>query len=378
MENQGLRKKVLLVTRPICPPWDEASKNFAYTLAKSIADFDFFLLTCGLIPGLPENVHQKPIYTSGHLSYLQKARLLKLRKLLRKNAFDIIHYMLTPAKLNVFSFRTFVKTKTAKVIQTIATLREDLFTDAEIKKLIFGDMIITYSKYAKDKLEKLGFKNVEQIYPGIDLELYSPAPKNISLMQQLGINFDDFIISYSGEYTRLGAAEDLLNMALQYINIWKQNKIKILFACRVKNKKDFEKRETMKNTAKEKGLEKYVLFTDHAFTTMEKIYNLSDIVLFTVRDMRGKFDVPLAVVEAMACAKPVIISDIPILQEFTNSQNSVKIGSGDPKKLMESVLNLYQNKEKRETIGKNAREFTEANFDIKKIAEKYKEVYKKL
>ena len=29
-------KKILFVSRPIAPPWDEASKNFAYNLAKEI------------------------------------------------------------------------------------------------------------------------------------------------------------------------------------------------------------------------------------------------------------------------------------------------------------------------------------------------------
>ncbi len=29
-------KKILLATRPLVPPWDEASKNFAYFLAKHI------------------------------------------------------------------------------------------------------------------------------------------------------------------------------------------------------------------------------------------------------------------------------------------------------------------------------------------------------
>jgi phosphatidylinositol alpha-1,6-mannosyltransferase len=392
-------KKILLVTRPICPPWDEGSKNFAYALAKNIADFDFYLLTNGIIPNLPKNIHQKPIYTSNNFSYLQKIRLIKhLRKI--RNDFDVLHYLFTPTKQNSFLIKRFASSKKSKSIQTIATLREDLFSDDEIKKLMFGDLIITYSKYAKNKLNALGFDNVEQIYPGIDLSLYSPAPKNISLMQQLGINFNDFVITYPGEYTRLGATDNILKTAISIchserirqlaekpknLNIRSLDKarddkimnIKFIFACRVKNKKDLEKREEIRKILKENGLASQVLLPD-TFTTMEKVYNLSDVVIFPVENMKGKFDVPLAVIEAMACAKPVIVSDILILQEFTNGQNSVKIESGDPKKLMEAVLDLYQNKEKREVIGKNARKFAEENFDIKKIAEKYQEVYKNL
>jgi len=376
MTQKNNRKKILLVTRPICPPWDEASKNFAYTLAKSIADFDFYLLTNDVVPNLPENIHQKLIYTSNGFSYLQKIRLIKyLRKI--KNDFDILHYLFTPTKQNSFLIKKFAGHGKAKSIQTIATLREDLFSREEIKKLMFGDIIITYSKYAKGTLEKMGFKNVEQIYPGIDLDLYSPAPKNISLMQQLGITFDDFVVVYPGEFTRLGNINNLINKIIQYSNILNKNKIKIVLAFRVKNKKDFEKKEELKKILKEKKMESQILLPE-TFTTMEKVYNLSNVVIFPVENMKGKFDVPLAIIEAMACAKPVIISNIPILHEFTNSQNSVKIEDGDPKKLMESVLNLYQDKKRREAIGKNARKYVEENFDIKKIAEKYKQVYENL
>jgi glycosyltransferase involved in cell wall biosynthesis len=376
MEKKGLRKKVLLVTRPICPPWDEASKNFAYTLAKSIADFDFYLLTNGLVSNLPENVHQKPIYTSSRFSYLQKIRLIKhLRKI--RNDFDILHYIFTPTKQNSFLIKKLAGSKKAKTIQTIATLREDLFSEDEIKNLVFGDLIITYSKHAKDKLEKLGFKNVRQVYPGIDISLYSPAPKSIALINQIGISFDDFIVTYPGEYTRLGATDDLIKMVLDNIAAWKENGMKLILACRVKNEKDQRKKEEIEKLLKTKGLENIVLLPG-TFTTMEKVYNLSDIVIFPVRDMKGKFDVPLAVIEAMACGKSVIISENPILREFANESNSVKIESGNPEKLMETILDLLKDKEKRNTLGNSARLFAEENFDIQKVAERYREIYKNL
>ncbi|MCX6763756.1 MAG: hypothetical protein NTZ97_03445, partial [Candidatus Moranbacteria bacterium] len=171
-------KKILLVTRPICPPWDEASKNFAYYLAKNLNMFEMYILTNGFIQELPSHIHQKPIYTSSKLTHLQRLRLLKLRGLLAKIDFNILHYMLTPSKLNSFSFKTFIKNKRAKTIQTIATLREDILKDNDFKKILFADLIITYSDYAKNKLNSLGFKNVKRVYPGIDVELYSPAEKD--------------------------------------------------------------------------------------------------------------------------------------------------------------------------------------------------------
>ncbi len=370
-----MRKKILLVTRPIAPPWDEASKNFAYNLALNMPDFEFGLLTNGILENMPKNIVQYPIYTFNKLNNYQRARLLKLINI--KNNFDIIHIMLTPSKLNSFCFQNFIINKRHKTIQTVATLREDLLKDNDLKKILFADVIVTYSKYAKDKLNNLGLKNVEQIYPGIDLELYKPTGKDGEFIKNLNLSENDFIVTYPGEYSRLGATDDIVNMIMRYSSILDENKIKIVFACRVKNKADKIKKDEIIAKLKEKNLEKIARFPE-TFTTLEKMLNASDLVIFPVRDMKGKFDVPLAVIEAMACGKPVIISDLPILKEFANDENSVIIKSGDIEELKNAIFDLYQNKEKREMIGKNAREFTEENFDIKNIAKKYADIYKNL
>jgi glycosyltransferase involved in cell wall biosynthesis len=121
-----------------------------------------------------------------------------------------------------------------------------------------------------------------------------------------------------------------------------------------------------------------VAFHDDGSYEMPDIYNLCDISVFPVRDMIGKFDVPLAVIEAMACEKPVIISDLPILGEFAKEENSVKIEKGNVAELNSKILDLYNNHEKRSVLGKNARLYVEENFDINSIAKQYQAIYEKL
>jgi glycosyltransferase involved in cell wall biosynthesis len=365
--------KVLLVTRPIAPPWDEASKNFAYYLAKSVSGFDFSVLTPGNIESLPKSISQVPIYTKNHLDWNERLRLLKLAPLVKK--FDIAHFMLTPNKLNTFAFKTFLSSPKTKTVQTIATLREDLFSDEDFKKIIFADLVITYSDYAKNKLAQIGFKNAVRIYPGIDTRLYSPESKNASAMELFGIKQDDFIISYPGEYTRLGATDDIVASLPELFE--KIPTAKFVFACRVKNEKDARKKDEIVSTLKEKGILNRVVFTD-TFSDMPKLYNLSDVVVFPVQNMEGKFDVPLAVIEAMSCAKPVIISDLPILREFASENNALIINQADSNQLIQASLELFNNKEKCDIIGEAARKYVLENFDIDSVAKKYEEAYTKL
>lgn len=368
-------KKILLVTRPICPPWDEASKNFAYFLAKNVQGFEVGLLTNGIISDLPGSVIQKPVYTSGASNFWQKMRLVMSLRELRQE-FDVFHFLFTPTKLNTFLINFFAGVKKIKTIQTIATLREDLYSDEEIKKLMFGDLIITYSDYAKNKLNKLGFENAQRIYPGIDLEQYRKTEKDEKLMKENNLSKEDFVINFTGEYTRLGAIDLVVDSFINIAKIIPEAKLSL--AVRIKNEKDAEKKKEVIEKLKENNVLEKVSFFDNGTYKMPEVYNLCDVSLFPVQNMKGKFDVPLAVIEAMACEKPVIISDLPILQEFTNAENSVRIKTGDQKALEEAIIDLYNNPEKRREIGKSARKFVEENFDIREVAKKYEKIYEQI
>lgn len=377
------KKRILLLTRPICPPWDEGSKNFAYTLAKYAGDFEIHLLTCGKVEDLPENVVQHEIYSSPKLDLRQKYNLFRF---LRKTKdFDIVHSLFTPTRTNSFFLRFSLK-KDVKTIQTVATLREDLYSKGDFKKILFGDQIITYSDYAKEKLEKMGFDKVKRIYPGIDIEKYSPAPKNQLLMKKFETSEDDFVINYTGEYVRLGDMDDIVET---FIDLTKtpqrgvstgeiKNNFKLHLAVRVKNEKDAQKkREIIKKLEKENILDR-VAFIDDGSYEMQDIFNLCDISIFPARTMAGKFDIPLAVIEAMACGKPVIASNLERIGYFLNNENSILIAPGNREVLKENILYLYNNPEKRNDLARRSIDFIRENFDILKIVKEYEEVYEKL
>lgn len=375
------KKRILLLTRPICPPWDEGSKNFAYTLAKYASDFEIHLLTCGNVKDLPENVVQHEIYSSPQLNFTQKFRLIKfLRKF---NDYDIIHSLFTPTKSNSFFLRFSLK-KGAKIIQAVATLREDLYSAKDFKKILFGDMIITYSDYAKEKLERMEFQNVKRIYPGIDVNLYSPAPQNPDLMRKFETSEDDFVINYTGEYVRLGDMDDIVETFVDLVETpcrdvsTGKNNFKLHLAVRVKNEKDAGKKREVVNKLEKANILDRVAFIDDGSYTMEEIYNLCDISIFPARTMAGKFDIPLAMIETMACGKPVIATSLERMKYFLNDENSILIDPGDRAALKEKILYLYENKDARDRLGKVGMEFVRANFDIMKVVKEYEEVYRDL
>jgi glycosyltransferase involved in cell wall biosynthesis len=391
-------KKVLLLTRPICPPWDEGSKNFAYTLAKYAGDFEIHLLTCKKVADLSENVVQHDIFSSSRLDLKQKYNLFKFLR--KAKDLDIIHSLFTPTLINSFFLRKALKNKKVKLIQTVATLREDLYKERDFKKILFGDLIVTYSDYAKKKLNKLGFDNVKRIYPGIDIEKYSPAPKNRELLKRYKTNEDDFVINYTGEFVRLGDIDDVIDSFIDLTRFvipgltgdpenydsqksldprFRGDDIKRRFilhlAVRVKNQKDAKKKNEIEEKLKKAGCLDRVAFIYDQNYEMQDIYNLCDVSIFPARTMAGKFDIPLAVIEAMSCGKPVIASNLDRLKHFLNESNSILIDPGDREALKDKILYLYKNTETRKELGEKGMKFVRDNFDIIKVVKEYEEVY---
>ena len=288
--------------------------------------------------------------------------------------YDIIHYLFTPTKLNSFIIKHFTSRK-PKTIQTIATLREDILTPADWKELFFADRIVVYSDYSRAKLEAEGFTDVRRIYPGIDLDRYSPKPKDAESLKKLDLTKENFVILHNGEYARLGATDMLVEMLIKHLR--EDPSLRFIFGNRIKNETDRKKKGEVVEALTRTGVIDQVRFTD-TWKDMPKLYNLADVVVFPAGDMKGKFDIPLAIIEPYACAKPVILSDLPIFAEFSRPDFSVTIPRGDSEALWQAIDDLRCDATNRKSLATNARLFTERCFDLRDTARYYSDLYRNL
>lgn len=373
-------KKVLLATRPIVPPWDEASKNFAYFLGKTVAGHELTLLGTrdGSLPELPSSAHLEPVYRSAHFGLREKADLFRYLRAAR-GKFDITHYLFTPTKLNIGVIRALARPTAGKTVQTVATLRSDLYSPATLRRLLFADSITVYTDATKKKLEDLGLTNVECIYPGIDLDRYQPREKSQAVLDTYNLSADDFLVAYPGEYTRLGATDYLVETLIRHFTGAVAEPFVFLFACRIKNEADRIKREEIRERFRVAGCLDHIRFEESDATAdMAAIYNTADVIAFPVGDLRGKFDVPLIIIEAYASGKPVILSDLEAFREFSNDQISATIPRLDGPALIEKILYLKHNRDVCQTIGQAARRYAEEHFDLRETARRYAELYASL
>ena len=370
-------KKVLLATRPIVPPWDEASKNFAYFLAKSVTGSKLTVLTTGeKLTGLPDTVTQEPLFASPAFSFGAKLKLIRYF-FDHRGDFDVTHYLFTPARRNTLILKNFIRPSKGKTIQTVATLRSDLYSKSELKSLLFADKIVTYTDRSKKRLESLGIAGVERIYPGIDLDLYKPTKKDPILLEEFHFSESDFIVMYNGEYVRLGATDLLVESLMHHFNTYPDSNLRFVFGCRVKTDADRRKKQEVIKALDAADLLPKVAFTDTSYD-MPTLYNLADAIVFPVTNMKGKFDVPLVIIESYACGKPVILSDLPEFREFSGPDISLTVKRGSNEEFLKALHTLERDPELRASLGKSARAFVEKNFDLKHTAAEYGRLYASL
>jgi len=382
-----LKKKILLYTRPIIPPWDEASKNLAYDIAVNMpkSQFVISLLTPKKDSFNKEliekysHIEPEEIYNSAKLNIGGKIRLLK--RLFRfKFKTDIIHFLFTPRSITSLLIRLRLKISKVKTVQTVATLsKESLDNPKKLNKILFADVVIVQSKNTFDKLVNRGFKKIKLIYPGINLAKYKPTKKDPKTLKKLKLKTSDFVILYTGEYTRLKASDDILK-AIRILNKDYQDikNLKFIFACRIKSKKDQIKKDQIIKILKKESIDEQVIFLD-TFSEMDKLYNISDLNIFPVREMAGKFDIPLTLVESMACGKPIIVSKLKNLKELVgNNSYGLICKIKNPLDLAKKINLLRTDKKLYNKISKNALTFVKNNFNIKKNIKEYNKIYQSL
>lgn len=113
--------------------------------------------------------------------------------------------------------------------------------------------------------------------------------------------------------------------------------------------------EDLKNMAKEKDVWDAIRFVGRTkYEEIAQYLNASDIYVSTSLSD----STPVALLEAMACGLPVIVTDLPSHKEWiTDGWNGYLVSKGDPEELAEKIISMLKKDEQRRLFG-------ERNFSI--------------
>jgi glycosyltransferase involved in cell wall biosynthesis len=335
---------------------------------KPLANVTFHQVGSLMISPTSHTIHKYALHSEFLLRGLTKAK-----KLLREKKIDIIHHML-PAVFNYTFSPVALLTQNLRHPFVFGPLSAHYYERPLNERILLpltsrlhkrtiqkSTRIITVTNQVRNLYtEWVDEEKISTIPFGVDTEVFKPAQGN---EQQ-----EEFGILYAGSLYALKGVPFLIR-AMAYV---RRNKIKANLTIVGEG----SQKGALTALAKTLQIEKHVKFVGFVPNSkMPMHYNRCDIFCFpTLGEPFGK-----AVVEAMACGKPVIATNVGGTAEIIqNGANGILVPPANSEAIAAEIARLINDAQERRRIGKRARETAVERFSWEKIAEKYHHLYSEL
>ena len=140
--------------------------------------------------------------------------------------------------------------------------------------------------------------------------------------------------------------------------------------------KDLEKREKDKFYQFAELNSKKVRIHGHV-SDIEKRYNEADVVIFPIRAGVASISTPLVLLEAMACERVIIATNLPNVREIVG-KSAILVDPFSPNQIVEAINTLRENPSLRKRLGKKARERVLEHYNQERMFKEYFKVYEYL
>lgn len=211
-------------------------------------------------------------------------------------------------------------------------------------------------------------KNLHQIHCGIDLKIFSPRSDNkvASIRRNLGWTEEHVVFGQLGGFSK-PEGKGQLYLIQAAIEIHKAlPSARFVFAGSGNLESEMREKISQHNL---NGIVRILPFTHDSST----LINALDVL---VHPTPGSEALGLVLLEAMACAKPVIASNVDgVCETFQDEVQGFFISPKDLKALTEVCLNLGRNKLLRERMGCAGRSRVEALFSLEQCAQDTYQLY---
>jgi len=139
--------------------------------------------------------------------------------------------------------------------------------------------------------------------------------------------------------------------------------------------------QALERRAAELGITEHVTFTGRVpHDQVRDMYSIADVMVYPRRSTRTtELTTPLKPLEAMALAKPVIISDVQAMLELVRANETGLIfRAGDSSDLAAKIATILSDPARAKTLGKQARTWIEQQRDWAELVPKYVDIYRSL
>jgi len=230
------------------------------------------------------------------------------------------------------------------------------------------DMVIIPSPSLRPPLLKLGLgeEELEVIPPGVDTAYFQPKVSSSEAKVSLGLDGLTPLVGMIGRLSPVKGHRFFIDAASQVVREWP--KVRFLIAGEDAQIKSRE----LRSLARSKGVFKNFVFLPYQKEVRNAISALDLGVVASV----GSETICRVALEFMAMGKPVVgtrVNSIPYL--IADGLNGIVVPPAAPQAMAQAILELLQDKDKRDEFGREARRRVEEEFSLERLAESTERLY---
>lgn len=231
----------------------------------------------------------------------------------------------------------------------------------------YTDKVIAVSHEIKASLMQrrgLPAEKIEVIHYGVDLEKYVPLASKPEIRRELSIRESDTVLVVTARLEEVKGHRYFLDAFQRIANAFAE--ASVLFVG------DGSCRAALERQIGEYGLEKRIRLLGIR-PDVHRILNAADI--FVLPSIAGE-GLPNVVLEAMACGKPVVATDVGGTAEaVVDGENGYVVPPRDVAALADALHRLMQNPEQQHTFGRASRERAEQHFSLDRQIQRFTSLY---
>lgn len=242
------------------------------------------------------------------------------------------------------------------------------------KAMTRADRVVTLSRRLKEELIRMGVdrERLHVVPNGVDTQIFRPRERSPEIEKRYKLK-DKITFGFIGSIRRIEG----LSLFLENLRriIARTGNVCVLLVG------DGDEVPHLKKIVEKQDLSNYVYFTGRInHDQIFDYYTAIDIFLYPRIDAKVNHKVtPLKPLEAMAMEKIVLASDVGGLAELvTDGSNGFLFRVGDGDHLVRRCLELIEKPSLRETIGRQARQWTVRKRDWQTIIKRYETIYSNL
>jgi glycosyltransferase involved in cell wall biosynthesis len=366
--------EVLLVSKPIAPPWHDSSKNLVRDLAGHMQRHTPVVLSrAGVELALPRARIEAIYARTGHgFSPGLQENVRVLTRLLLGHKTQLWHFFFAPNPKTSRVAKVAARLRRARTLQTVCSAPHPAL---DVASVLFADRVVVLSEHTLRRCVEAGVaqQRLRLIRPSVPALTPLAADATEQVRARLGLPALRPLVVYAGDL-EFGRGADLALDA--HADLPRSLDAYLVMACREKTPRAHARANALRERAQALGMAQSVHFMGET-PFIHDLLSVADLVTLPTDTLYAKMDMPLVLVEAMSLGRAVLVGQGTPAEELAASGGALAVPT-EREAVSAATRSLLDDRARREALGASARLVALRDYDAQRMAAQYESLYDEL